>query len=796
MATRLLAAGLWVLALVVAGASVVGGQWVAQPLATAVTPDRWPKTSDVNGVTYTMYSPQVDRWDGYHFAAHAVVAVAPKGTGHPALGVIAMQARTIADRQAQTVYFDHITVVNATFPGDPRAAGAYRRVFQQLLSQGPSSLPLARLTSDLAAGDGDDPPGVAVLNTPPQFIFSQSPAMLVLIDGDPVWRALPGTNLERVINTRALILRDGTGTIWVHLFDGFLTAPRITGPWSVATNVPTEAGPLAQNLADANVVDLMPGEPDETTNLLPSLAQGAPQLVVATRPTELLVTDGAPHWTSIPGTSLQYVDNTTGNVFTNLRDRQIYVLVTGRWFRASGFDGPWQYVDGRDLPADFANIPDDSPKENVKASIPSTPQADDALRANQVPQMTEVDPTQVHFMPDLPGAPVLAPIEGTPLQYVANSRTPIIRMNDANWYAVQDGIWFSAPAITGPWSAATGVPPVIYTIPPSSPLYYVTFVRIYDITPPYIVEGYTPGYLGSYASTDGVVVYGTGYAYPAYIVTYAWYPAPVTYGYAANICWTPWTGWCFGFGFGWFFGEVFDIHHQRHHWGWGPAPYWGVYGHHFYGRVRGGPGGWGPNSWVATNRNVYRRWNRTTRTPRPGGSFNAWGGNAWNTRVGHAYNSTTGRLAAGQHAPLTNVYTGNFSYPGRTRTAPGAPPMGGNLFSDRNGRIYRSPDNRNLQQFRNGRWNNVQDPQRLRAFQRQQSGQRAGDQRAAGSAWGGAWGNNFRPGAGHPSGGRAWNGGQFSAPRGNMGGFRGNQSAPRVTGGSRGGGGGRGGGRR
>ena len=51
-----------------------------------------------------------------------------------------------------------------------------------------------------------------------------------------------------------------------------------------------------------------------------------------------------------------------------------------------------------------------------------------------------------------------------------------------------------------------------------------------------------PGYLGTVVAPGGVVVYGTGYVYTPYVGTSVWYPPPVTYGYAANPYWTPWTG--------------------------------------------------------------------------------------------------------------------------------------------------------------------------------------------------------------------------------------------------------------
>jgi hypothetical protein len=71
---------------------------------------------------------------------------------------------------------------------------------------------------------------------------------------------------------------------------------------------------------------------------------------------------------------------------------------------------------------------------------------------------------------------------------------------------------------------------VIYTIPTSSPLHYVTYVRVYGSTPTVVYVGYTPGYYGTVMTTDGVVVYGTGYYYPPYVGAY-WYPYPPTYGF-------------------------------------------------------------------------------------------------------------------------------------------------------------------------------------------------------------------------------------------------------------------------
>src|SRR4029077_3613727 len=105
--------------------------------------------------------------------------------------------------------------------------------------------------------------------------------------------------------------------------------------------------------------DLREGPADEKDpQTRPSLKTNVPQVVVATTPTELIVTEGPLDWAPIDGIMLLYVKNTTGNIFKDLNDQNTYVLVTGRWFRAPDLSGPWQYIPGANLPPDFAKIPD------------------------------------------------------------------------------------------------------------------------------------------------------------------------------------------------------------------------------------------------------------------------------------------------------------------------------------------------------------------------------------------------------------------------------------------------------
>jgi hypothetical protein len=222
---------------------------------------------------------------------------------------------------------------------------------------------------------GEKADGLPIKNDPPRFLFSEQPAILILIDGDPVYRSIEGTDLQRVVNTKPFIVRDMDGIHYLKAFDGWMQTYILTGLWSAGVPPPGAELALQQAVA-AGTVDLLdgpiPGQRGET----PTLDGGAVGTIfVSTEPAELIVTSGPFRFAPIEGTSLTYVENTMANVFKEPTDNELYVLSAGRWFRSWRTDGPWQFVPSNELPADFAAIPDSSPKASVKASIAGTTQA-------------------------------------------------------------------------------------------------------------------------------------------------------------------------------------------------------------------------------------------------------------------------------------------------------------------------------------------------------------------------------------------------------------------------------------
>jgi hypothetical protein len=173
------------------------------------------------------------------------------------------------------------------------------------------------------------------------------------------------------------------------------------------------------------------------------------------------------------------------------------------------------------------------------ASVPDTPQAELALIANSAPTTATVSRRTASLKLTYDGPPKFKPIEGTSMSYAVNAQLPVIQTGE-KFFAVDNAVWFTASAATGPWEVATEVPEEIYTIPPSSPVYYATFVRVYDSDAETVETGYTSGYQGAYED-DGTMVYGTGYDYEPYYSDDYYYGWGWTWGY--SYWYVPWYGW-------------------------------------------------------------------------------------------------------------------------------------------------------------------------------------------------------------------------------------------------------------
>ncbi|HEY6984553.1 MAG TPA: hypothetical protein VH375_00610, partial [Rhodanobacteraceae bacterium] len=367
-------------------AKLTVGQVVARP---------WPRTYEQDGVTITLHQPQLDDWQGNTLSGRLAVAVKTgtqsdaEGKSHDKLAYGAMwfKARTDVDKVARKVKLFDVGVDKVSFPTDRANEPKYADLLKKIVaSHTPQDVSLDQLESALAisrevkAGSSVG----AVRNDPPDVLFSFQPALLVLIDGKPVLKPSGTAGVERVVNTRSLVLKQADH-YYIYFAKRWVTAPALAGPWVSTTTVSAALDQAEAAAAQSKLVDLLDEPPDA---LKQDLAAGkVPAILVSSKPAELITFDGDPEFVDIPGTSLAYVSNTPSDVFIDQSHENFwYVLISGRWFAAPATTGPWSYVASNVLPGDFAKIPSDNPKSAVLASIQGTPEARESLIANAIPQ--------------------------------------------------------------------------------------------------------------------------------------------------------------------------------------------------------------------------------------------------------------------------------------------------------------------------------------------------------------------------------------------------------------------------
>ena len=562
----------------------------------------WPHRIDAGDETILVYQPDVESWIGTQLSGRAAVSVETMAAPQASYGVIWFTARTEIDKATRLVTLDGVEVTKGTFPTATDSGSATLAAIRSDLGTALHTIALDRLQASLLVDQAEAKESAPRFkNDPPRILVSSVPAVLILVDGKPVLRAVPGTSLLRVINTRALLALDpqsGRYDLW--LADRWLQAPSLDGPWTVDPAPTAALDAMKVSVVDSHEADLLD---DASPDVRALLSKGdLPRIYVSTSPAELLQTQSKPQLASIEGTQLMEVSNTSSDIFIDARAGQTYVLISGRWFRAPSLDGPWSYVKPDGLPADFAKIPENHPKGRVLTSVAGTPQAQEAVIANQIPQTATVQRGKVQFEPRYDGPPKFEPIVGTPLQAAVNTPSAVIEVGPSSYYGCENGVWFEASSPAGPWNVAATVPDVIYTIPPSSRLYDVTFVRVYESTPDVVFAGYTPGYYGTYVAPGGVIVYGTGYSYDPWVGD-VWIGAPWTYGFGAGYVW----GASSGFILGYTAGELFDPWWGPWGWGWG----WRHDGVRFHA--------WNHRDFHAFNRGVdaYHHWSTGVIQPRP-----------------------------------------------------------------------------------------------------------------------------------------------------------------------------------
>ena len=527
----------------------------------------WPQEVTASEGTIVIYQPQPESLVGNQLKGRAAMSLELNGAQEPIFGAFWFTATIDTDRDTDTALVRDFDVTRVTW-ADSKDSQEQRfsAIVENAVPENGFTISLERLSASLATAQQEQKSLADLKNDPPVIEFREQLAVLLAYDGDPKFSAVENSNYERALNAPFVVVRNTrTGESYLSSGSLWYKAKDPLGPW-----LPTDSPP-------ADLVKMLPAPEEDSP-----AAATPPEIVVSTRPTELISTQGKPNWDTLPGGSLLYVSNTETPWLRELSTNNMYVLLSGRWYRSKSQNGPWTFVRSDELPASFKDIPPASDIGGLRTAVAGTEEAEQAVLDAQIPQTAAIKRSEASLTVEYDGKPKFEKIPGTSVAYAVNTGAQVMEI-DKRFYAVDNGVWFTSGAATGPWIVADEIPKEeISKIPPSSPAYNTTYVNIYQSTPEIVYVGYTPGYMWSFPYY-GVPVYGTGWYYPPYSGRY-YYPRPPTWGF--NVGYNPWTGWNYGvswsngfFSFGVSWGGGWD----------GPYRPWGCCGDWYGGGYRRPP---------------------------------------------------------------------------------------------------------------------------------------------------------------------------------------------------------------
>jgi hypothetical protein len=287
------------------------------PAKPAAVPDAkdpgWPRIYTDGKATLAVHQPQVDDWKGFQvLEARMALEIPPEKGAKKLLAAVHWEAKTDANLDKRTVTF-----------GEARVTGRQ----------------------------------VKISTAAPPIMVSTTPAVLVMIDGQPLLGPIKDTDLTFMVNTNWDLFKDGKdGDYFLLNEKQWLTAESLEGPWKSASKLPKAMNSLPADENWAKVKKALPISKDNKS-------KPAPWVYISNKPSKLILLQGRPTLTPISGTSISEVTNTKSLLFYENNSKTYYYLTSGRWFRNQQLRGNWEFADM--VPQEIYNIPPESPKHNT-----------------------------------------------------------------------------------------------------------------------------------------------------------------------------------------------------------------------------------------------------------------------------------------------------------------------------------------------------------------------------------------------------------------------------------------------
>ncbi|MFI5223507.1 MAG: hypothetical protein ACHQX3_04565, partial [Nitrospirales bacterium] len=177
----------------------------ATPAVAGEVDGGWPRDyTTPAGAALRVFQPQIASWDGQkQMVAYSAASFTPKGAQKPNLGTLKLEADTSVAVSDRLVNFSKVKLTETSFQNLPKEQlqDIVTQVVDHSVKENGFVIALDRVLANLDKSQIIPKNVDGVKADPPTIFYSASPAVLINLDGEPIWSPIKENELKFAVNT-------------------------------------------------------------------------------------------------------------------------------------------------------------------------------------------------------------------------------------------------------------------------------------------------------------------------------------------------------------------------------------------------------------------------------------------------------------------------------------------------------------------------------------------------------------------------------------------------------------------
>jgi len=199
----------------------------------------WPREVQIEGNTITLYQPQLESFQDDILEGRMAISVKP-GKGDMVFGAIWFRARMRTDLDERLVELEKMDIIRTAFPDvEQDRVDHFARLLEEKIEGSSETMSLDHLLASMEMVDDQRDLSANLKNDPPEIYYREHSAVLVMIDGDPIYQKTDDDDVEYVVNTPYFLVKDKkSGFHYLRGGKFWYSSKKVAEGWTEIEKVP------------------------------------------------------------------------------------------------------------------------------------------------------------------------------------------------------------------------------------------------------------------------------------------------------------------------------------------------------------------------------------------------------------------------------------------------------------------------------------------------------------------------------------------------------------------------------